>query len=253
LQIPRDTYFNCSDGNYKKINGAYNSLGSAKAFSEELERALGIKIDYYLSFNLDTVAQIVDTVKGIKVNVPFDMDYEDPAQNLSIHLKKGEQELDGKEAIQFLRYRSGYVTGDLGRIDAQKIFIDGFYHSVKNADALKIFKLFCTASDNLVTDVNIGTLIPLLLKGKGEDNEEITYVTLPGEAVMIDGISYYFLNRNSVSQVLSKHVKSYNGVFDKDHVYLNKRDEYSKIYEKENLKYEEYNLENIDSLEIKKK
>ena len=118
---------------------------------------------------------------------------------------------------------------------------------------IKLFKLFCAASDNLVTDVNIGSLIPLLLKGKGEENEEIYFVTLPGEAVMINGISYYLLNKNSASEVLSKHVKSYNGLFDEDLLYLNNSDEYSKIYYKENLKYEEYNLENIDSLEIKKK
>ena len=68
----------------------------------------------------------MDNLSGIEIDLPYDMDYEDSSQNLSIHLKAGKQTLGGKEALGFLRYRSGYVTGDLGRIDAQKLFLNAF-------------------------------------------------------------------------------------------------------------------------------
>lgn len=252
LQIPRDTYFNCTDGNYKKINGAYNSLGSAKAFSEELERALGIKIDYYLSFNLDTVAQIVDTVKGIKVKVPFDMDYEDPSQNLSIHLKKGEQELDGKEAIQFLRYRSGYVTGDLGRIDAQKLFLNSFAKriiEIGNPFALyNVFRLICNKGE---TNLREQDLISIGLKCAKTHGGGVYYMTAPGEAVQSDisGAWYYILSASSNSKILSERF-GMSEIFDKDDKFVDKNVKtFFDIYNK-SCEVRIYTADEIDNNEI---
>ncbi len=252
LQIPRDTYFNCSEGTYKKMNGAHNSLGSAKSFSQELAKALGIKIDYYLSFDLDTVAQIVDTVKGIKVNVPFDMDYDDPAQKLSIHLKKGEQELDGKTAIQFLRYRSGYVTGDLGRIDAQKLFLNSFAKriiEIGNPFALyNVFKLICNKGE---TNLKEQDLISIGIKCAKTQGGEVYYMTAPGEAIQSDisGAWYYILSASSNVKILSERF-GMSEIFDKDNKFVDKNvKSFFDIYNK-TCEVKIYTADEIDSNEI---
>jgi len=37
--------------------------------------------------------------------VPVDMDYDDPLQGLSIHIKKGQHHFDGAMAEKFMRFR----------------------------------------------------------------------------------------------------------------------------------------------------
>ena len=51
------------------------------------------------------------------------MDYEDPYQDLYIHLKAGEQHLNGEEALQVMRFRSGYAMADLERVNVQRNFV----------------------------------------------------------------------------------------------------------------------------------
>ncbi|MBO5305810.1 MAG: LCP family protein [Clostridia bacterium] len=126
VQIPRDTYFSYTADHYKKINAAPRVLGGADKLADELAAALGVGIDGYVEFDLDFVQAAVDAVGGVEIDVPCDMDYDDPAQNLSIHLKKGTQRLTGKEAVGFVRFRSGYARADLGRMDAQKLFLASF-------------------------------------------------------------------------------------------------------------------------------
>jgi len=126
LQIPRDTYAVYSEKGYRKLNGALNTLG-AEGFCEFISKNFGVAIDGYLLFDLEVFKRAVDAIGGVDVDLPFDMDYDDPYQGLSIHLDAGRQHLDGAEAEKFVRYRSGYVRGDLGRLDAQKIFMSALF------------------------------------------------------------------------------------------------------------------------------
>ena len=59
---------------------------------------------------------IVDMVEAVEFNIPEDMVYSDPTQNLEINLSAGMTELDGASAAQLLRY-VGYANGDVGRMD----------------------------------------------------------------------------------------------------------------------------------------
>ena len=73
--------------------------------------------------SLDAFVDIVDLMGGIEFDVPMDMFYEDPSQDLYIDLKAGLQKLDGYEAMGLVRFRKGYVDQDLGRVDIQRQFI----------------------------------------------------------------------------------------------------------------------------------
>ena len=127
VQLPRDIYVDREsagldgDGGIK-LNSLYAALG-AERFAAFLSGSLCVKIDYSLTVGTDVFADAVDAVGGVEIDVPADMDYDDPEQDLSIHLKAGRQVLKGRQAEGFVRYRSGYATGDLGRLDAQKLFM----------------------------------------------------------------------------------------------------------------------------------
>ena len=65
VQIPRDTYFNYTDKDYKKINGALSACGGAAGFSSRVGEALGVPVDFYMSIDLDAFVQVVDLLGGV--------------------------------------------------------------------------------------------------------------------------------------------------------------------------------------------
>ena len=235
MQIPRDTYFNCSKATYKKINGAYNSLGSASELANALGDALGIKIDFYLCLGLDAVEKMVDAVNGIEVNVPVDMDYSDPAQNLQINLKAGKQILNGKQAVEFLRYRSGYITGDLGRIDAQKLFLNAFAKKViEIANPFTLYNVFKLVCDNSETNVTFNDFLTIGLKCIQAKTGKVSYMTAPGEAIQSQnsGAWYYILSEPSMSEILDTRFDS-KEKFDKENKFVdNSNKSFYDIYNK---------------------
>ncbi len=235
MQIPRDTYLNYSDSSYKKINGIYNALGSASAVADAVSDALGIDIDYYLCLTLENVAKIVDNLSGIEIDLPFDMDYEDSSQNLSIHLKAGKQTLGGKESLGFLRYRSGYVTGDLGRIDAQKLFLNAFINRLATItnpfSAYNFCKLICNTSE---TNLKQQDIIAIGLRYAKAKNHNVFYMTAPGQAIQSSqsGAWYYVLSSSSVNEILNKCFASKEN-FDKQNKFVDKNDKsFYDIYNK---------------------
>lgn len=123
LSLPRDllTYV---DGNPMKLNAVYGYGGCGEAGMEllmdEMVDRIGFRPDGYMLFDFDAVEKLINRMGGITFEVPCDMDYEDPSQSLSIHLKEGKQHLSGEEALWVLRYRSGYALADLKRVEVQR-------------------------------------------------------------------------------------------------------------------------------------
>ena len=252
MQIPRDTYFNCSSTTYKKINGAYNSLGSASKMTSALSESLGIKIDYYLCLGLDAIEKMVDAVHGIEVNIPMDMDYTDPEQNLSIKLNAGNQILNGKNAVQFLRYRSGYITGDLGRIDAQKLFLNAFAKRVANlGNPLSLYNLFKIICENSESNLKANDLISIAFKCAQAKTGKVSYMTAPGEAIQSQksGAWYYILSASSMTELLRSRFDMVD-TFDKDYKFVDKNAKaFYDIYNK-NCEVKIYTADDIENNKI---
>jgi len=121
LQIPRDTMLDVERQD-KKVNASY-AYGKYDLLKKDLQNYFGVPIDGYVLVNTKGFRNIVDLMGGVEVTVPFNMDYEDPEQDLYIHLKAGKQILNGSKAEQYVRFRKGYVDQDLGRMRAQKAFL----------------------------------------------------------------------------------------------------------------------------------
>ena len=210
MQIPRDTYLEYTEGNYKKINGAPASLGGLGGLSEVLGEAMGIHLDGYLSIDLDAFGKAVDALGGVEVYVPETLYYNDPSQNLSIYIPKGKQLLDGKSAEHFVRYRSGYLRGDIGRLDAQKIFMAALFEKISSelsvADAIE---LAAEILPNVSTDLTFFEISELISKGMAISSEKVFFVTAPGNDVVSEqsGAWYYVISRVGVENIL----KSYFG------------------------------------------
>ena len=228
VQIPRDTYAEFTEGSYKKLNGAVAALGSERALCDFLSKALCVSIDHYISLDLYSVGEIVDVLGGVEVDVPFDMDYEDPSQGLSIHLKKGINLLDGNAARKFLRYRSGYLEGDVGRIDAQKLFLAALVKKLKSDLSLfDIGAIVAALSDDVKMSVAMSDAIILSRQIMSIAPENVRFVTLAGEGAVAEssGASYYVVSRSAAVKILRDMLGAdvTEESFDREALFLNEK------------------------------
>ena len=204
LQIPRDTYAEYTTKDYKKINGALSTLGESGT-KEFFSSVLGVPIHYFAIVKLDLFCKIVDAIGGVDVDVPQKMEYHDPAQDLHISLDAGMQHLDGKSAEHFVRYRSGYVNADLGRLDAQKIFLRAFAEKCRTLTAQDYFRLSGASLTGVQTDIGIGEAIRLGTILRECNPETVPMQTLAGQAVRgQSGAWYYVLNREGACRQVNE-------------------------------------------------
>ena len=119
VSIPRDTLVFC-EYSVPKINSAYGWAGGGESGMKELMQRvteiIGFEPDGYVLIDLAGFEKLIDCMGGVEFNVPMDMQYSDPTQGLRIDLKAGEQKLNGDEAMQLVRFRSGYAMADLDRV-----------------------------------------------------------------------------------------------------------------------------------------
>ena len=131
LSIPRDTKVN-STYTPHKINIAYGVNGKdqegMEALMDYVTELIGFRPDGYVLIDLDVFVDLVDKMGGVKFDVPCDMDYSDPAQDLTIDLKAGMQRLNGEQAMGLVRFRSGYAMADLQRVNVQRYFMLAAMH-----------------------------------------------------------------------------------------------------------------------------
>ncbi len=268
LQIPRDTYFK-KDTTNGKINQLYsryyqktkNHARSMNDLKEAFEEAFALPIDYYVALNLETVSSAVDKLGGIKIDIPHDLKYEDPEQNLRIDLQKGEQILDGKKALYFVRYRFGYTDGDLGRVDAQKIFMSAFLDKIRNETKLTTaISVFSECIRKNETDMPLDHMISLVANVLKDSSEyQVYYMTLPGEATRknIDsGLSYYVINKSGAIDLIKNQFYSdlVPANFDRDGVFVDdSRLNFRNIYFAPKFEYKVYTDEDIKNLKINTK
>ena len=187
VSLPRDTLLH-HEWPSNKLNYAY-ALGGSERLASEIESLLGVPVDYTVSVDLRGFVSLVDRIGGVDFDVPVRMDYDDPAQELHIHLAPGLQHLNGQQAMGVVRFRknndgSGYPDADIGRIRTQQAFLKALAQkavSLENAPALAQL-----ASSYVKTDLSLGNLVWLGSEALRIGAEGAVFRTLPG-----DGAGYY--------------------------------------------------------------
>ncbi|AIS52112.1 transcriptional attenuator, LytR family [Thermoanaerobacter kivui] len=203
LSIPRDTMIKLPKYGTQKINAAY-PIGGPQLAMDTVSQLIGEPIDYYVKIGYEGFIQLVDDLGGVEMNVPMDMNYDDNAGNLHIHLKKGVQLLDGEKALQLVRFRHGYAEQDLERVKVQRDFLLAMFEKAKNPSTLlKIHRILKNINQYVETNIPPVTMLKYadyLLK---LDKDNIKTATLPGTPQYIDGIAYYITNPQEVRQFMA--------------------------------------------------
>ncbi len=237
MQIPRDTLVTIGVES-NKVNAAYSSFwhqsygeddrytATMEKYTELFEKSLCINIHYTAVLNLEGFRNIVDAIGGVDVYIPCDMEYNDPYQNLYINLSQGNQHLDGYMAECFVRFRSGFLQADIGRINAQKIFMTAFFNKVKSTLKSLDFSALSSLADevakNVHTDLSIADIVYYARYLTDIDLSNINMLTVPG-GVEKTGV-YYVVNREGTLDAVNNYFNIYKGdisdsIFDRNKVF----------------------------------
>ena len=224
LSIPRDTFVgnneNTANG-YDKINALYQK--DVKKTVAAVEKLTGVKIDYYVVVKTSALVQVVDAIGGVEFDVPIDMKYDDPTQNLHIDLKKGLQKIDGPKAEQLLRYRhsnpdangkmttypASYGSDDFGRMRTQREFITATVKQMADWKNLsKAKNILSAVFDNLETNMSLGKMIGYIPSALKLDIASIRAEQLPGDSAMINNLWFYKSDSTKTCELVTELMQS---------------------------------------------
>ena len=193
LSIPRDSYTGKNTAKATaslKINALYNYYRTPEKTLEAVNELTGLDIQYYVLVKTEALIQLVDAIGGVEFNVPINMKYDDPTQNLHINLKEGTQKLDGDKAEQLLRFRKNndgttypieYGNDDFGRMRTQRDFISAVLkQTLKPGNIFKLGEILEIAHKNVETNLELSYIKDYIPYAVEFNTDDLKTATLPG-------------------------------------------------------------------------
>lgn len=208
MSIPRDTILNVSYRGIsnKQINAQYKLNGQdesgIEALKKEVSKLIGFMPDYYVMIDWELVGQMVEAIGGVWFDVPCHMSYDDDVQDLHIHFEEGYQSLDGKQAMNLVRWRhnndgTASVGGgsDLSRLKIQHNFLKAVLkQTLQIKNAFRIGQLAELFGENVVSDLTVENLYwfgsQAIMGGLNVD--DVDFVTMPNYGVDIKGAKFRY-------------------------------------------------------------
>jgi polyisoprenyl-teichoic acid--peptidoglycan teichoic acid transferase len=202
LAVPRDTLVDIPGVGKDKINAAYAS-GGPELTVETLENLTGLRLNHYVVVNFGGVEEIVDAMGGITLEVDNPINVGIDGRRVSI--PAGTQELDGLQALAYVRYRGG-PTADIGRIGRQQKFLKEL--AKQSTSPANLPRLPATAAAtwrNIDTNMNFlqATRFAIRTRLSGIEGAEL----YPGTPQYIDSISYWVPDKEAGDRVVSETIE----------------------------------------------
>lgn len=216
LSIPRDTFIGNSKvkaGGYDKINAVYSNKGPEGSV-KEVEELIGCDIDYYVVVNNNVVIDLVNSIGGVQFDVPINMDYDDPTQDLEIHLKKGVQLIDGDHAEQLLRFRHNnngtsypteYGDNDFGRMKTQRDFmVEVVKQTLQLKNITKIRTIMTSIFQNIETNLTLEEICKYVPYVVSFDTESIMSNQIPGQSEKCNNLWFFVANEKETTKIVTE-------------------------------------------------
>lgn len=220
LSIPRDTYTGKNPKKataYEKINSIYSRKQDPQDVLDKVNELTGLNLQYYVIVKTEGFIKLVDAIGGVTFNVPIDMDYDDTSQDLHIHLKAGEQELDGDKAEQLVRFRHNndgttypeeYGDNDLGRMRTQREFIMAVIkQTAKVENIFKVGQILEVAEENVITNIDFNVAKDYIPYAVEFSTENLFTATLPGTTPpwnQTNGVSIFVADEEETESLIQE-------------------------------------------------
>ncbi len=200
--IPRDSRVQIPRKGWDKINHAY-AYGGLELLRETVVNLTGMSINYFVVINYQSFPRIIDIMGGIDIDVEKKLVYSDYSGKLFINIPKGPQHMDGKTALEYVRFRHDPL-GDIGRIQRQQKFMDIVLAKLKSFAILpRIPALVEEAVNSVNTDLTPLEALRLLQFANSLPSDRIRIFMAPGKAGYANNLSYWILDTSKLSMELS--------------------------------------------------
>lgn len=223
MSIPRDTRVYLDGVGYTKITSAHymvQAKGGLQAGIDEavkqVSKLTGLEINYYAETSFWGFKDIIDTIGGITMNVPFDVTLTHAyyPENKNKFISAGTHFVDGKLVLDITRQRYSVPGGEFGRQRLQAEAILGAVKELsdpknlsKLPDIIKLFPNYLIA-----TNVSTEDMLSLALAAKGFNRDQVQYFQIPGQGV--NGIYNdalkandweYVVDRDQLKKIVDEH------------------------------------------------
>ncbi|MER2261248.1 MAG: LCP family protein [Psychrobacillus sp.] len=207
VSIPRDTRVYIPDLGYNdKINHSYAN-GGINYTINTIEEMLDIPIDYYVSTDFQGFEDIVDTVGGIDVEVPFTFKAQLTGSLKWKTYTEGPMELNGNEALAYVRMRKSDPQGDLGRNERQKQVIKEIIDKGTSlSNITKIDDMIEDIGNNVKTNIPSSEYLGLIKTYQKLKSSPIEQLQLKGVDDTRRGVYYFIPDEESIEE-LSEQLK----------------------------------------------
>lgn len=183
ISIPRDTMVTIN-GSTQKINAAY-AFGGAKGAIEAVSEFAGVDISHYVEVHFSELERVVDELGGVWVDVPESFS----AGNGGMSFEKGNQKLNGEQALAYARERYNVSGGDFGRAQAQRQIVEAIVKQVLASSPTQIPGLVSSLASAITTDYSIADMGKLAMDFYGKDMKMYS-AACPSYSLSRGGVSY---------------------------------------------------------------
>lgn len=227
LNLPRDTMINTKAAS-KRINSVYSrnrgskEMGEAarveqgmNALKKEVGNLTGIIPDFYVLVEWKAIGELVDAIGGVEFKVPFDMNYDDPYQDLHIHQKAGLRKLSGQDAMEVIRWRknnTGSSGGDVARLAIQQDFLKAVVKTcLQPSIFLKVPELARIFTENVATNLTVGNILAFAKTANGMDPEkDVSFETAPlADSFMYKRAALITLDGEGILEIVNEGMNPY--------------------------------------------
>ncbi|HBT95083.1 MAG TPA: LytR family transcriptional regulator [Coriobacteriia bacterium] len=197
VSIPRDTQIQLQGYGTQKINAAF-AYGGPAGSVRVVSSLFDVQIAHYVEIDFDGLTSLVDTLGGVEVNVPVDIEYD------GVYLSAGKQVLSGAQALTMARSRN-FPDGDFTRVKHQRILVTAIAKAVLSADKLALPGLATELAKCVSSDVTALEAINMLMKLQGMDTgSDFTMTTLPSHSDNQGGVSYVVIEEEAFAAMREK-------------------------------------------------
>lgn len=185
MSIPRDTFTTLYDANgqpqgQEKINAAFSEFGPAGTLST-VEHLTNLRMKHLAIIDWEGFKDLSTAVGGVPVTIP--RAFYDPKQK--IQWEAGEQTIEGKKALAYVRTRYGLLRGDFDRIARQQNFLRALMGKIlakgTMRNPVKLINTVSALTKNLTVDQQwtAGDMRGLALSLRGVQTKDVIFLTAP--------------------------------------------------------------------------
>lgn len=209
FSILRDTYVKIPGRGQDRINAAL-ALGGPELAMKTVSELIGLPIQYYVFTDFQGFIALIDSIGGIDFEVEKDMKYSDSADGhqYDINLKKGLQHLDGKMALQYVRFRHD-ARSDYTRTERQRNFLKAVAEKLQTSTSLlKLPKILSAIDPYIETNLTVTEMLKLGALGLEIGAQSIESIQLPPNELVepknVNGASVIGVNPAKLQQYVKE-------------------------------------------------